>query len=114
MKISNILELEDNIYLTYSDDYNTYVINSHDSNVGVDGIITEIDFQEGPVKEKGINGAQNIHLFEILRNRINGLNKKFPCDENIKMLEALETLIELDKKRTLDRKSRNVEGFNKE
>ena len=69
--------------------------------------------QNGPVKEKGVNGCQVDTIVEAAKKIIEGLNAKFPCRENSMAITKLdECLMWLDK-RTKDRVARQVEGESK-
>ena len=71
-----------------------------------------VDFQLGPVKEAGVNGATNEALIAILLHRLQFLNGKFPCRENSLAITKLqEAQMWLDA-RTKDRQQRGVEGVN--
>lgn len=68
--------------------------------------------QNGPVKEKGVNGCQVDTMIEAAKIIIEGLNKNFPCRENAVAITKLdEALMWLDKRKK-DREKRNVEGTN--
>lgn len=58
------------------------------------------------------NGTTNEELLEVLINRIQYLQNKFPCRENAIVITKLEESLMLLEKRTSDRKKRNVEGKN--
>jgi len=58
------------------------------------------------------DGTTNEELLEILINRLNYLNGKFPCRENSVALTHLDSALLWLEKRTNDRKKRNVEGKN--
>lgn len=72
-----------------------------------------IKFQDGPIRENGVNGCQNEDLIAIVINRLKLLQKgKFPCKENrIAIASLQDTLYWLDE-RTKDRIKRGVEGTN--
>lgn len=70
--------------------------------------------QNGPIREVGENGCQIDALIHTYREILIGLNKKFPCDENLKQIDLLNEVIEVSEARRLDRLTRGVEGFNKE
>jgi len=72
----------------------------------------DIAFQNGPVKEVGINGITNEALLSIVIHRLQELNKQFPCRENSLAITNLEQGLMWLEKRTADRKKRGVEGFN--
>ncbi|WP_335953712.1 hypothetical protein [Acinetobacter higginsii] len=73
-----------------------------------------IQFQLGPVKEYGVNGATNEALLAVLIHRTKILNDNFPCDENKCAITYMENALALFNKRTADRQLRGVEGFNKQ
>ena len=56
------------------------------------------------------DGTTNEEVLAVLIDRINSLNKKFPCRENSIALTHIETALLWLNKRTADRKQRNVEG----
>lgn len=68
--------------------------------------------QNGPAKEKGVNGVQVDALIDAARLILEGLNKQVPSRETSLAITKLdEALLWLDK-RTKDRIARNVEGTN--
>jgi len=69
--------------------------------------------QNGPIKENGVNGCQVDTLIEAAATIIEGLNDKFPCDENEKALNHLASAINSLKERKINREARGVEGENK-
>lgn len=73
--------------------------------------LAEIHFQEGPIKENGVNGVNNEDLIAMVITRLEHFQKsEFACQENalaiIKFQEGLMWL----RKRTMDREARGVEG----
>jgi hypothetical protein len=56
------------------------------------------------------DGTTNEELLEILINRMNYLQEKFPCRENALVITKLEESLMWLNKRTQDRIKRNVEG----
>lgn len=77
-----------------------------------DGEPVIINFQDGPIKEVGVNGIQNEDLLEILINRVSYLNSKFTCPENMKTIASLQSALWYLEQRTANRESRGVEGKN--
>lgn len=69
--------------------------------------------QNGPVKEKGINGCQVDTVIEAAKLIIEGLNKNFPCRENAMAITKLDEALMWLRKRKEDREKRDVEGLNK-
>lgn len=68
--------------------------------------------QNGPIKENGKNGCQVTALVAAAEAILNGLNKNFPCGENVQSILCLRKVLELQEKRTMNRKKRGVEGTN--
>jgi hypothetical protein len=74
-------------------------------------ILTIIDFQEGPIKEKGVNGVANEDLLVMVLTRLEGFqNSEFRCRENALAITAIEEALLWLRKRTLGREKRGVEG----
>jgi len=72
-----------------------------------------IHFQEGPIREAGVNGVSNEALLAIVEDRLRKFQAgDFACIENkIAMTHVLGALQWL-RQRTLDREQRGVEGTN--
>lgn len=72
--------------------------------------------QKEPVSEGStelktiIDGTTNEELLEVLINRMQYLQGKFPCRENEIAITKLEESLMWLNKRTSDRQKRNVEG----
>lgn len=66
--------------------------------------------QNGPIKEKGVNGCQVDTLIHAAKTIIEGLNKKFPCRENSLAITKLEESLHWLEARTKNRVQRGVEG----
>ena len=74
-------------------------------------VLCEIDFQEGPIKECGVNGVANEDLINMCIERLEGFqNSQFACLENQKALEHLQEAIFWLRHRTNKREERDVEG----
>lgn len=70
-----------------------------------------IDFQNGPLKESGINGVSDEALYAILIDRLRGFQKgQYSCRENAVALTKIEESLMWLHKRTLNREARGVEG----
>lgn len=66
---------------------------------------------EGSTELKTISdGTTNEELIEMLLDRMNYLQSKFPCRENAIAITKLDEALLWLNKRTLDRIKRNVEG----
>lgn len=73
--------------------------------------LLEVNFQNGPIKENGINGCQNEDLLTIVIDRLQGFQSgEFKCRENAIALTKLEESLMWLRKRTQDRIDRGVEG----
>ncbi|MEO3357259.1 hypothetical protein [Acinetobacter haemolyticus] len=84
----------------------------HFYDVLADGYITVVQFQQGPVKENGVNGITNEALLAILIHRTKIIDGNFPCDENKTAITYMENALALFNQRTKSRQERGVEGFN--
>lgn len=93
-----------------NEDSTITVRNKEGSNLDVD-IFSSGHDGFSVVALKTINdGTTNEEVLEMLIDRMNSLNKKFPCRENsIAITKMDEALLWLNK-RTTDRTKRNVEG----
>jgi len=77
-------------------------------------ILCEIDFQEGPIKECGVNGVANEDLINMVICRLEHFQKtEFACRENALAITKLEESLMWLRKRTNDREARGVEGTHK-
>ena len=73
--------------------------------------ICNIHFQEGPIKENGVNGVCNEDLIAMVIRRLEGFQaSEFSCKENACAITKLEEALMWLRKRTTDREIRNVEG----
>jgi hypothetical protein len=73
-----------------------------------------VDFQNGPVKEAGVNGCHNEDLLAIVIDRLEHFQKgPFGCRENALALTKLEEAMHWLNHRTAKRVARGVEGTNK-
>ena len=94
-----------------------HVLTSHPQNNGEpvpDKILGDVVFQQGPIKEAGVNGVMNEDLIVMILDRLNGFQEsEFKCRENAIAITKLEEALLWLNKRTLDRERRNVEGTHK-
>ena len=73
--------------------------------------LNRIDFQNGPIQERGVNGVQNEDLLAIVIHRLQGFQAgNFACRENAIALTKIQEAMMWLEKRTADRKARGVEG----
>ena len=72
-----------------------------------------IKFQNGPIKEAGVNGVMNEDLIAIVIDRLNGFQSgDYACEENKRALAHLQDALVWLNKRTGGREHRGVEGTN--
>lgn len=72
---------------------------------------TYISFQNGPIKECGVNGITHETLLAILIDRMEGFQSgQYACADNQDALDALRKAQEALQRRTKDRVARGVEG----
>lgn len=75
--------------------------------------IQTIHFQEGPIKENGVNGVANEDLIAMVICRLEHFQKsEFSCRENAVAITKLEEALLWLRKRTMGRVKRGVEGTN--
>jgi len=71
----------------------------------------EVNFQEGSIKEHGINGVNNEDLIAMVVRRLEGFqDSEFKCRENAIAITKLEEALMWLRKRTQGRENRGVEG----
>ena len=81
------------------------------SNINTDEVVAKVDFQEGPIKEVGINGVSNEDLLLMVVTRLEGFqNSEYKCEENQKALESILDAVDHLRSRTNKRVERGVEG----
>ena len=77
----------------------------------VEETFTFIRFQDGPIKESGVNGCANEDLIAVVIDRLQGFQSgEYACRENALALTKLEEGLMWLRKRTQDREGRGVEG----
>ena len=73
--------------------------------------VCKVDFQEGPIKEFGVNGACNEDIIAMVIARLEGFQTStFACRENAIAITKLEEALLWLRKRTMGRENRGVEG----
>lgn len=76
-----------------------------------DDVLLHVHFQEGPIKEAGVNGVCNEDLIAMVISRLEHFNKShFQCRENAMVITKLEEALLWLRKRTMGREQRGVEG----
>jgi hypothetical protein len=77
------------------------------------GTKTLIKFQNGPIKETGVNGISGEALIAIVIDRLRSFQAgPYACRDNAVALTRLEESLMWLQKRTRDRLARGVEGTN--
>ena len=92
-----------------------YVIRATDNKkstgIPIDGLFASIHFQEGPVREEGVNGCHQEDLLAIVIDRLRSFQQgPFPCRENALALTHCEEAMHWLNHRTAERTKRGVEG----
>lgn len=73
--------------------------------------LAQITFQNGPIKETGVNGVMNEDLIAIVIDRMEGFQSgPYECEENQTALQHLRDALEALGDRTAAREKRGVEG----
>ncbi len=74
----------------------------------------DINFQNGPIAEVGVNGISNEALLAVVEDRLFGFsNGPFNCRENLVALSHVREAMAALLSRTKDRTARGVEGTSK-
>jgi hypothetical protein len=77
-------------------------------------VLAEISFQEGPIKENGVNGVNNEDLLVMVLTRLESFqNSPYRCRENALAITAIEEALLRLRQRTMGREKRGVEGTHK-
>lgn len=99
--------------ITYSEARDHGVITVPEDSPDVGRYFTqEIQFQNGPIGENGVNGVQNEDVLKLLVVRLRALNSKFPCRENSIAITKIEEALLWLEHRTSIRREQGVEGKN--
>lgn len=73
--------------------------------------LVQIHFQEGPIKEQGVNGVCNEDLIAMVITRLEHFQKsEYACRDNAIAITKLEEAMLWLRKRTMGREQRGVEG----
>ena len=84
-----------------------FVVKKADS----DETVCTVDFQEGPIKENGVNGCSNEDLLLMVMTRLESFqNSEYKCEENAEAIKHLNETIAVLRSRTNKRVARGVEG----
>lgn len=76
-----------------------------------DEVLVDINFQNGPINEHGVNGLTNEVLLEIVADRLRGFQDgEYRCKENACALTHIEEAQHWLQQRTIERMRRGVEG----
>lgn len=76
-----------------------------------ESLLLTVHFQEGPIKEAGVNGVMNEDLIAMVISRLEHFNQsQFSCRENEMAINKLEESLLWLRKRTIGRENRGVEG----
>ncbi len=88
-----------------------YLLTDNDTHAAQFG---SVRFQNGPIKEHGVNGCHQEDLLAIVIHRLQCFQKgEFACRENALALTKLEEAMHWLNHRTFDRNKRGVEGTSK-
>ena len=91
-----------------------FVVEPTNATVGEKYFSQHIHFQEGPIKECGVNGVCNEDLIAMVICRLEHFQKsEFACRENALAITKLEEALLWLRKRTMSRENRGTEGTHK-
>lgn len=76
-----------------------------------EALLCKIHFQEGPIRECGVNGVCGEDLINMVIDRLEHFqDSEFRCRENAVAITKLEEALLWLRKRTMGREQRGVEG----
>ena len=105
---------EDSDKMKHNAPHHFVVMRASDAIDGDCAALNEIHFQEGPIKECGVNGVCNEDLLAMVISRLEHFQKsEFACRENALAITKLEEALLWLRKRTMGRENRGVEGTHK-
>jgi hypothetical protein len=79
--------------------------------VSDDKVIGRVDFQEGPIKECGVNGVGNEDVLVMVLSHLQGFqNSQYACVENAEAINYIEAALHSLRSRTNNRIERGVLG----
>lgn len=88
-----------------------HVKNEDDATADVE--LVQLHFQNGPIKEFGVNGISGEALLAIVRDRLECFQRgPFACETNQQALDHVVAAMEALHSRTRERLERGVEGRN--
>lgn len=77
-------------------------------------VLAQINFQDGPILEAGVNGVMDENLLAIVIDRLRGFQAgKYACKENQDALDYIELGLEHLRSRTGRREKEGKEGTHK-
>ena len=73
--------------------------------------VTFVSFQNGPIKENGVNGCHNEDLLAMVIDRLRFFQEgQYRCRENALAITKIEEALHWLRHRTTEREKRGVEG----
>lgn len=94
-------------YIGPGNAHHVYVISRKEDGAQLQGI----EFQNGPIKEAGVNGVMDENLIAIVIDRLEGFQSgPYACQENADAKACLEAGLQHLQLRTARREARDVEG----
>ncbi len=90
------------------------ITESKDDMCSGERLLGTVTFQNGPIKEVGVNGVMNEDLIAIVIDRMRGFQSgDYACRDNALALTKLEEALMWLRNRTNEREARGVEGTHK-
>ena len=94
--------------------FKVFAVAPLDSNGCPVNLVGAIHFQEGPIKECGVNGVCNEDLIGMIICRLEHFQRsEFSCRENALAITKLEESLLWLRKRTMGRENSGIEGTHK-
>ena len=102
---------EDKENWNYNAPHSFLLVKEDENDSGVVEVVTSVHFQEGPVKEVGLNGFGDVDLLLMVKTRLQAFQAtEYACKENAEALVNVQEAITWLTSRTRNREARGVEG----
>lgn len=108
-RLQLVCEEKDN--WSYNAPHSFLLVQEDEKDLSVVEVISSLHFQEGPVKEVGLNGFGDADLLLMVKTRLEAFQEtEFACKENAEALANIQEALMWMGARTKNREQRGVEG----
>ena len=102
---------EDKEHWNYNAPHSFLLVKENENDSLATEVVASVHFQEGPVKEVGLNGFGDVDLLLMVKTRLQAFQAtEYACKENAEALVSVQEAITWLTSRTRNREARGVEG----